>query len=51
MFTYVFHNPLFLGQYRKIALSFPLPMTWRHELKLEGWEELTTKDEWLEDYK
>jgi len=51
MFVYTFRNRLFLGQYRKMVLSFPLPESWRKELEIEGWEQLKYNDEWLVDWR
>lgn len=47
MYVYTFRNRLFLGQYRRIVLSFPLPVAWRESLAVEGWVELTVNDNWL----
>jgi hypothetical protein len=36
----MFENPLFLGQWRKVILSFPITQGIRESLKHEGWFEI-----------
>lgn len=40
MFVYMFHNDLFVGQYRKVVLSFPMPQSWKEGLRKDGWYEV-----------
>ena len=38
MFIYLFRNPLFATETRKMVLSFPIPQHWIEEMRGEGWE-------------
>lgn len=40
MFIYMFRNPLYSGQHRKMVLSFPIMREMREALLKDGWIEI-----------
>lgn len=44
MYVYVFENKLFLNQFKKVILSFPIPQWMVIGMRGEGWTMIEIKD-------